>query len=694
MTDNTTSQPDKNYLELKVPMPSSLAIHGLIIIGLIMLSVAVYLPGLQGDFLYSWDDQRYVTDNYRITSLSPDGLETIFTEPYFGTYIPITTLSFAVDYQVWELDPYGYHLTNLAIHTANGILVYIVLFILLKASGAQAPVTIVAGIAAFLFVVHPVQVEIVVWISQRKALLGLFFTLLAFLAHMRSSRDGASKLWLIASYVLFGLAVLSKAVSVGAPICFALYDYFWANKSVKAVIARNTIPMLTGIVAALGGVVTQEDVGAIGGFFGGTIITHIQVIFIAIWDYVPSLVFPVNMNALYLYPPAETYIRIPETILGVIAFGGSLALGLYDWWRWRSTKQPPLILMTVMWVWAFYAPVSNIVPMPMLRADRYMYVPVIMIFALVGLGIVKLFYWMWQRESRWIIPTVFVLLVASVVMNTSTIQHRDVWRNSETLWQDHLRDYPNSESGLLNLGVYYFKAGQFEQAQPLFERLLANDPNHSKANEFMGNLAFNAGTYETAVSFYQRAIAVDRAHYSYYGLGRTLQKLEDYRGAYDAYLMAVEQNPRFPEALPFLGEVAIRIGERDVAISALEQAIQFGSADAESYSFLCLLHGGNENFETALSYCQQMITLAPDNGRFAGRYAHVLLLMGNYTEALEIAQVATQLSPNESLGFRALGDAYRLSGDADNARIAYQQALEIFPDNALAREGLMQLKGN
>lgn len=693
MTDNTSTPPETNYLTLKIPMPNIMSIHTLMIIGLIVLTIAVYLPGLQGQFMYSWDDQHYVTDNPRITSLSPAGLETIFTEPYFGTYIPITTLSYAIDYNFWELDPFGYHLTNLLIHTANGVLVYILLFILLKGAGAQSPVTIAAGIGAVLFVVHPVQVEIVVWVSQRKALLGLFFTLLAFLAHIRSSREGASHIWLIIGYFLFLLAVLSKAISVGAPICFILYDFFWAKKSIKAVIARNIIPMLTGIGGALGGVYTQGDAGAIREFFGGTIITHIQVIFVAIWDYVPNLIVPLNMNALYLYPPDETYIRIPETILGLAVFFGSLSIGLLDLWRWRSTQKPPLILMTVMWVWAFYAPVSNIVPMPMLRADRYMYVPVIMLFALVGLGIVKIFHWMNNHEPRWMLPTVLLLVIASVVILSSSTQHRDVWHTSETLWQDHLKDYPDSSSGLLNLGVYYFKVGRYEESQPYFERLLEANPRNSKASEFMGNLMFNAGDYETAAQYYQRAIEVDNADYSNYGLGRSLQKLENYRGAFNAYQEALRQNPRIFDTYAYYGEVALRVGERDIAIQALETAKQVNTATGTSYSFLCLIYGDIGEFEKAIPNCSRSLEIEPDNGRFAGRYTHVLVLKGDYTEAIEIGRLAIQLSPTESLGFRALGDALRLSGDADQARIAYQRALEIFPDNALALEGLMKLDG-
>jgi tetratricopeptide (TPR) repeat protein len=675
------------YLKL-----DAIRLHLLIGVVLIALSLAVYLPSLQGEFMYSWDDQHYVTDNYRIISLSLDGLRTIFSEPYFGTYIPITTLSYAVDYYVWGLNPYGYHLTNLVLHTANAVLAYVLLFIILKPFSKQSKAIAAASIGALLFLIHPIQVEVVVWVSQRKALLGLFFTLLAFIAHIWSTRARWSALWLGIGYGLFVLAVLSKAISVGAPISFIIYDVFWAKKSVKVVIARNIIPMLIGISAALGGILTQDDVGAIQGFFGGTIVTHIQVIFISIWDYVPTLVAPFNLNALYLYAPDETYRRIPETILGMTLFFGSVVLGGYDFLRWHKTRKLPLVLFTVVWVWAFYAPVSNIVPMPMLRADRYMYVPVIMLFGLVGVGVVKAFQMQVMHSLRWLVMMGFVVFVVFVVLVSNTIQHRDVWQNSGTLWQDHLLDYPNSTSGLLNLGVYYFKTGAYMRAQPYFEQILVDHPTHSKANEFMGNVMFNSGDYEQAVQYYQRAIAIDNALYSYYGLGRSLQKLGDYRGAFAAYQQAVSRHSQFVQVYPYYGEVALRIGERDTAITALETAAQLGTATGESYSYLCLIYGDIGEFDKAIENCEQSVQIDPQTGRYAGRYAHVLLLMDNPAEALTRAQQAAQFAPDDSLGFRVLGDAYRLLGDAENARMAYEQALRIYPDNALASEGLMKLE--
>ncbi len=687
-----TSTDDSKYLTFQVPYPNVLGIHALIVVLLIVISVFVYAPALEGEFLYSWDDQRFVTDNYRITDMSMDGLKVIFTEPFFGVYTPITTLSLAIDYQIWGLNPYGYKLTNLIIHTANAVLVYILLFILMKPVGSPLLIAIGAGIAAFLFSLHPVQVEIVVWVSQRRAVLSLFFTLLAFLAHIRSSHEGGSSIWLVLGWFLFLLAVLSKAVSVGAPFCFIVYDFFWAKKSIRQVLLRNTIPILTGFGGALGGVITQSDIGAVQDLFGGTLITHLQVIFVAIWDYVPNLVLPTNMNALYLYPADEIYIRIGETVLGLAVFFGSLLWALYDVWRWRKTRQVPLVLMAVTWVWMFYAPVSNIVPMPMLRADRYMYVPVIMIFALVGLGLVRLGGIIWKAQKGWLIPYVVALLVIPQVMLLYTIQHRDVWQRSETLWRDHLKDYPDSTSGLLNLGVYYFKVGEYELAEPYFKQILEKSPQHSKANEFMGNLSFNRGDYETASVYYQTATETHDAHYSYYGLGRSLQKLDNARGAFEAYQQLLTLNPRFTEAYSYYGEVALRVGERDIALSALDKAVENNPSDAPSHSFLCLIYGDREEFESAVYHCEQSLILDAENGRYAGRYAHVLILLNEPTAALPIAQRATQLAPNESLGFRTLGDAYRLLGDADSARLAYQQALAIFPDNALASEGLTKLE--
>jgi len=682
----TTPQPD--YLTIRLPYPQILNKHLLVSVVLVIASLVIFLPSLTGEFLYSWDDQRYVTDNHRILDLSPAGLEVIFTEPYFGTYIPITTLSFAIDYQLWEFNPFGYHLTNLLIHTANALLVYALLFQLLKGANAQMPITVAAGIGAFLFMLHPVNVEIVAWVSQRKALLGLFFTLLAFLAHIHSSREGASQLWLWAGYFLFLLAVLSKAVSVGAPFCFIIYDFFWAKKSIRQTAFRNIIPMATGFGGALLGFMTQSDIGAVRPLFGGTIFTHYQLIVVAIWDYVISLFIPTNFNALYIYELETTVPRIFATILGTIVLFGSLIWALFDVWRWFKNKQPPLILMTVTWVWMFFLPVSNIVPMPMTRADRYMYVPVILLFALVGLGLVKLWQLANERLPVLIYPLLISCLIATGWMLLVSIQHRDVWHSSQTLWEDHLKDYPESDSGLLNLAVYHFKAGDYETAQPYFERLIQNDPSHSKANQFMGNIAFNGGDVEGAIRYYQVSIDSNNDAYSLYGLGRSYQRLGNNTAALEAYRRTVIEDPFLYEAYPYLGETALRTGDRELALSALQQAVQYYPNNAESHSYLCLILGDASDYDAAIPYCQQSIELDENTGSHFGRYAHVLILMEAAETALPIAQRAVELAPNESLGYRTLGDAYRLMGSNENAAQAYRQALSISPDNTRANEGL------
>ncbi len=162
----------------------SLSLDNWVPLLLFVLALICFSNTLDAELLPSWDDNRYVTKNPLIRDLSPTGLWRMWSQFYFLHYIPVTLMSYALDYQLWKLNPLGYHLTNVLLHALNGVLVYR-LCSRLQAGWA------VSAVAAVLFIIHPVQVESVAWVSERKNLLSLTFFLLAFLAHIRATAKTA-----------------------------------------------------------------------------------------------------------------------------------------------------------------------------------------------------------------------------------------------------------------------------------------------------------------------------------------------------------------------------------------------------------------------------------------------------------------------------------------------------------------------
>ncbi|MBC7811479.1 MAG: hypothetical protein H7175_10040, partial [Burkholderiales bacterium] len=345
--------------------------------GLALLAFLLYANTIDGHFFYSWDDNRYVTENMLMRDLSPQGVYTMFSQFYFAAYIPMTILSYAIDYRIWGLDPTGYHLMNVILNAVNAALVYIFLKRLLNNRG-------VALIAALLFTVHPLQVESVAWVAERKNLLSLFFMLLSFLAHMRSARDDAPAYALPLACFWFMLSVLTKPVVVGAPILFMAYDYYWAHMPLKRVILRSIAPWIIGIAGAALIMIAHEDYGGIKEHRGGSLFGTAQVMLVVFWDYVVSFFNPTNLDNRYYYPISIITTEAYKVWLGaaVVVF-----MGLFAWFQ---PLGKPFSRYAVLWVGVFMAPVINIVPIAIERTDRYMYYPSIVIFALVGILFMKL----------------------------------------------------------------------------------------------------------------------------------------------------------------------------------------------------------------------------------------------------------------------------------------------------------------
>ncbi|MBI4387925.1 MAG: hypothetical protein HY582_02645, partial [Candidatus Omnitrophica bacterium] len=191
--------------------------HLVNIILLLVVGFLLFAPSFQNEFL-QLDDPQYVVQNGDIRHIDFNAIQKWFSRDYVLNYIPITMASFAVDYQIWHLDPFGYRLTNFILHAFNAILVYLLIFLTIRNQ-------IVALAVAFLFGVHPVQVESVIWISERKNLLASFFALLSFLFFLKNKKPHAA--------LSFFCAVLSKPSVVVIPLVMAAYEYFFRPSSSK-----------------------------------------------------------------------------------------------------------------------------------------------------------------------------------------------------------------------------------------------------------------------------------------------------------------------------------------------------------------------------------------------------------------------------------------------------------------------------
>ncbi|MCA8998974.1 MAG: hypothetical protein KDA80_18385 [Planctomycetaceae bacterium] len=452
-----------------------LADHRWPVIGLFVLTVAVYFPVASFDFL-NWDDTWYIVRNDLIKSWHPVNLYRIATEPVARNFAPLTIGTFLVEHTLWGMWPGGYHVTNLLLHGINAILVFLLLRQLTSNDW-------VAWTAAALFALHPVQVETVAWVSSRKTLLSATFmlaSLICWLKTDRTSRDeGWGILWLI-------LALLSKAAAVVVPPIVVAYDVFIARKKPAESIPRQVVPMFLCVMLILVTMSAQTTiVGGVRSHIGNSKLWIIAIDSTLLWRYVAMLIWPVNLNVLY-DPPTEGIALLIAASL--ISWGAIMGFA----WKVRE-RFPWLAFGVATWLLLLF-PVLNFFPITTLMNDRYLYLPCVPFFALAVGGASQLLHKLRGRSASASTALATILSTALLAVAAwSTLGYLPVWKEPLLLWHHARQETPSLTVVHIQWAITLESLGHTEQAQAALETALAEtDPDEGdrrRIQEMMDRLA-------------------------------------------------------------------------------------------------------------------------------------------------------------------------------------------------------------
>jgi hypothetical protein len=434
-------------------------IGGLLVI---LLTLAAHVRGLQGQFL-EWDDYAHITQNPVIRSLAPANLWKMFTEPAAKLYIPLTSLSFAVDYQIWGRYPFGYHFTNLLLHIANTALVLLLVFQLLRDRFAHARP--VAVLTAAIFGVHPLRVESVAWATERKDVLFALFYLLALLAYLRWMVNGKrSAYW--TCLLLFIGSTLAKSTAVTFPLVLVLLDVFWKRR----VAVWEKVPFVAVCLIIGAATFVAQASGAGGTVLGAEEIplwARVGLVGYCALFYLKKFFWPVHLSA--VYPSFEDFGWTPLHAAGyMLGFGAVLAV------VFALRKRAPIVLPSWLFFLATLSPTIGLVPVGAhVVADRFTYVPLIGLALPVSVGIVKLAEKL--RALRFVLVAVVVALLAALTVLSA--RRSAVWTNTETLFQNALTEDPGCYPALVNLTTYYTSANRLDDAIAYGKRAVDLAPN-------------------------------------------------------------------------------------------------------------------------------------------------------------------------------------------------------------------------
>jgi protein O-mannosyl-transferase len=570
---------------------------------LVLMAVLPYLPTLQNDFLPTWDDGVYVLQNYRIHQFNGANVADLFRlHPRFGRmpnaqYTPLVELSFMLEKHVFGLNPGLFHLTNVLLHGLNTLLV---LAFLRRLTGDG----LLACLAAAFFAVHPLHVESVAWVTERKDMLSGLFYLSALVFYLRHRSDTGR--W---DYVLALLAgvgsFLSKPLAVTLPAACLLCDYLQMGRVGRKDVARLG-PMWALSAVGVGiTLYTHFTTNIVKSDEAGAIFENLLIAARGIALYAGKFMWPFGLSAFYPAPePGQPfgwdYHAAALALVAIVA--GVLWLGF------RGRQR--LLVFGVLFFLVVLSPSSRIVPVGMrfMAADRFFYLPGIGWFLLLAWGACWLI--RGRRMMRW--GGVGLSGALCLVWATATWQRSQVWADDETLWRDTLAKYPDS-SYVLG-GMAQALAGRDpEEAGRFADRALAISSRDGQTMLVKAFQTQRTGDYEASLNWLARAEA-QGVHPAYVALmvGRTYSLSGDHEKAIQAYARVLALEPRSTEYLGWMAMAWLARGDQD---SALECLANMQEIDATLSRQAWLLESNTLLYST-LSPLQRAICLTPSLMRF------------------------------------------------------------------------------
>jgi tetratricopeptide (TPR) repeat protein len=626
-------------------------------------TIFAYRPAWHGGFL--WDDDAYVTNNELLTA--PDGLHRIwFSLDSPSQYFPLVYTTFRIEHALWGLNPPGYHWVNILLHVANALLVWRLL------ARLNVPGSWLAGA---IFALHPVQVESVAWITERKnVLMGFFFllTLLAWTAFIDERTKRPTRFYALA-LVLYGLALSAKSTACTLPA--ALLLILWLQE--KQINWRRIFQIIPFFLLGLGmGLITiwweRYHQGTRGMLFALGPIERILIASRAIWFYLGKLLWPSTLT--FIYPRWTISPANPLDYAWLLAAGGLCAL-IYFARRYTGRSAEVAALFFV----ATLSPVLGFIMLYTFRytfvADHYQYLACIGPIALACAGVGSLANAFEGPGRRRLLFSAAVCVVAALAVLT--------WRQSamyadiEALWRTTLARNPACWMAHNNLGIVLSQKGEIDEAIAHYRTTLEMRPDFSDANYNLGNALLQRGEIDEAILHCQKAVMVQPFDPdAQVALGNALFQKGLVDDAIVHYEKALALRPHYVIAHYSLSTALLRKGEPDAAISHCRAALSIQPEHAEARINLAVALDQKGQIADAIVNYEKALAISPQSIPAQNNLAWLLATCSNAslrngTKALELAQQADQLSSGANLIVRrTLAAAY-----AEIGRFA--QAIEI-----------------
>ena len=659
----------------------------------------------QCDFI-TYDDPLYVTKNTHIMNgVTVDSVRWAFTSVYFNLWLPLTMISHMVDVQLFGLNPHGHHMISLLFHIANTLLLFFVFHRMTKAPWKSAFV-------AALFAIHPLHVDSVAWVSERKDVLSTFFWMLTMTAYVSYGERPRLKTYM-AALAFFIMGLMAKPMLVTLPFVMVLLDYWplqrfgqkkvapdvraeldesiFANKQKGEKpplqnIGKDTRPAVhkygwAGVRSLL---IEKIPFFALIPLFSvltyigaGEAVKHypmkvrISNAFVSYFIYIGKMIWPANLALFYPHPGLWPLWQ---------AAGAALLLGAVTAIVIMTAKRFQYLALGWLWFVGTLVPVTGIVPIGGHgRADRYTYVPLIGLFIMIAWGIPELLKkWRYCKEtlfasSALILP--FLLIV--------TWTQVGYWRNSITLYDHALKVTSPSNIILCSRGLAHDELGNHRQAISDFDRAIEISPEYADAYNYRGTAYGKLGNLSQAIADYDRAVEINPEYAeAYNNRGAVYGILRNNTQAISDYDRAIGIDPEFALAYINRGTAYRELGNHKQAISDFDRAIEINPKYARVYYNRGIAYDILGNNRQAIADFDRAIVIDPEYADAYNNRGVAYGKLGNPKQAISDFDRAIKIDHGYAKAYYNRGVVYGILRNERQAIEDLQKAARLDSEDA------------
>jgi len=594
---------------------------------ILVVTFVSFYPSLHADFT-NWDDLDYVTESPYIVNLTGESIATMFSQEIASNYHPLTIFSLALNYQMSTLNPSSYHWTNLILHLLNVVLVFWFVYLLFdrKIWGAL--------LAAFLFAVHPMHVESVAWIAERKDVLYTFFFVAALITYFNYLKNKKNSYYVF-TLVLFVLSCLSKPTAVMLPVILILLDWY-KNRGFSSKVLLEKVPFFA--ISVLFGVITimvQSDTAVV---VGESDVHNLFERFIfacyGTMMYIFKMFVPINLSAFHPYPKALSAVHYISPLV-VLGLGGLLV------WSLRKTK---VVAFGLLFYGAMTALTLQFVQVGnAIISDRYTYAAYIGLFLIFG-WLLDSFLSKKNTSSGIRYGVLGGISAIGILFCVMTYQRCEVWQNSGNLWTDVIKQYPNSHIARNQLGNYYFEAQRYDEALEQLNEAVQLKPVYYKARISRGKLFRRMKKYPEALADYNKAIDLEpNRDEAYNNRGNIYFETQQFDKALADYQKVTQINPGESKAYGNTGAIYAQQGKFPQAIESLNKALAMNPSYQDAIANRGIVHAQMGNHTAAIQDFNRAIQLNPNKANLYTSRAQSHQALGNTQQAQQDVQRAGQL---------------------------------------------------